>query len=157
MTGLPARPRLGARLASWLLVAGLAGGVPPKAYGATTEDFVAYLKRELLDKDAQKAATIDLDLWLDKPGLPADAPRDDSPASGTQKPNSEPRPGPALAAWTSPPWGMRPSRGAPSSSFSARPAIRPVVRWRPVTCWRSPGAWRAAHSSWSRLWRASPC
>src|SRR5207244_585688 len=37
MTGLPARPRPGARLASWLLVAGLAGGVPPKAYGATTD------------------------------------------------------------------------------------------------------------------------
>ena len=37
MTGLPARPRPGARLASWLLVAGLAGGVPPAAYGATTD------------------------------------------------------------------------------------------------------------------------
>jgi leukotriene-A4 hydrolase len=47
---------------------------------AVTEDFEAYLKRELLDKDPGKAAQIDLDLWLNKPGLPADAPRDDSPA-----------------------------------------------------------------------------
>jgi aminopeptidase N len=47
---------------------------------AVTGDFVAYLKRELLDKEPQKAAQIDLDLWLNKPGLPDDAPRDNSPA-----------------------------------------------------------------------------
>jgi leukotriene-A4 hydrolase len=47
---------------------------------AVTDDFVAYLKRELLDRDPQKAAQIDLDVWLNKPGLPGDAPRDDSPA-----------------------------------------------------------------------------
>jgi leukotriene-A4 hydrolase len=47
---------------------------------AITADFVAYLQRELLDKEPAKAAQIDLDLWLNKPGLPGDAPRDDSPA-----------------------------------------------------------------------------
>jgi len=47
---------------------------------AVTNDFVVYLKRELLDKEPERAAQIDLDLWLNKPGLPTDAPRDDSPA-----------------------------------------------------------------------------
>jgi hypothetical protein len=47
---------------------------------AVTGDFEAALKRELLDKDPARAAQIDLDLWLNKPGLPTDAPRDDSPA-----------------------------------------------------------------------------
>jgi leukotriene-A4 hydrolase len=47
---------------------------------AVTYDFVVYLKRELLDKEPERAAQIDLDLWLNKPGLPTDAPRDDSPA-----------------------------------------------------------------------------
>ena len=41
---------------------------------------MAYLNRELLDGEPQKAAQIDLDLWLNKPGLPDDAPRYDSPA-----------------------------------------------------------------------------
>jgi len=47
---------------------------------AITDDFVRYLGRELLERDPQKAAQIDLDLWLNKPGLPGDAPRDESPA-----------------------------------------------------------------------------
>jgi len=46
----------------------------------TTDEFVAWLKKELLDKEPGKAAQIDLDLWLEKPGLPPDAPRDTSPA-----------------------------------------------------------------------------
>jgi leukotriene-A4 hydrolase len=46
----------------------------------TTDDFVAYLKKELLAKDPALAAQVDLQLWLEKPGLPADAPRDSSPA-----------------------------------------------------------------------------
>jgi aminopeptidase N len=48
-------------------------------HSAVTGDFVGHLKRELLDGEPQKAAQIDLDLWLNKPGLPADAPRDESP------------------------------------------------------------------------------
>jgi leukotriene-A4 hydrolase len=47
---------------------------------AVTDDFVQYLKRELLDREPQKAAQINLDLWLNQPGLPGDAPRDDSAA-----------------------------------------------------------------------------
>lgn len=47
---------------------------------AVTDDLVAYLERELLGREPQKAAQIDLDRWLNKPGLPDDAPRDDSPA-----------------------------------------------------------------------------
>jgi leukotriene-A4 hydrolase len=46
----------------------------------TTADFLGWLQRELLATDPARAAQIDLDLWLEKPGLPADAPRDDSPA-----------------------------------------------------------------------------
>jgi aminopeptidase N len=45
----------------------------------TTADFVAWLKQHLLDEDPARAAQIDLDQWLEKPGLPADAPRDHSP------------------------------------------------------------------------------
>jgi hypothetical protein len=41
----------------------------------TTEDFLAYLQRELFARDAKKAAEIDLAQWLDQPGMPADAPR----------------------------------------------------------------------------------
>jgi leukotriene-A4 hydrolase len=46
----------------------------------TTADFLAWLKKELFPTDPAKAALIDLDLWLEKPGLPPDAPRDASPA-----------------------------------------------------------------------------
>ncbi len=45
----------------------------------TTEDFVAWLERELLAGDPDRAAQIDVDLWLEQPGLPPDAPRDTSP------------------------------------------------------------------------------
>ena len=59
----------------------LRGWFDGHAFGsATTDDFVAWLRRELLDKDPARAAGIDLDLWLNKPGLPSDAPRDSSPA-----------------------------------------------------------------------------
>jgi aminopeptidase N len=46
----------------------------------TTWQFVAYLKRELFAQDPQRAAEIDLDEWLTKPGLPKDTPRPSSPA-----------------------------------------------------------------------------
>ena len=41
----------------------------------TTEVFVDYLKRKLLSSDSALAAKLDLNLWLEQPGLPADAPR----------------------------------------------------------------------------------
>ena len=40
----------------------------------TTEDFVGYLKANLLDARPDAAAKLDIDLWLSQPGLPADAP-----------------------------------------------------------------------------------
>src|SRR6185503_12397960 len=46
----------------------------------TTDDFVAWLDKELLAGDPARRAQIDVDLWLEKPGLPADAPHDESPA-----------------------------------------------------------------------------
>jgi leukotriene-A4 hydrolase len=45
----------------------------------TTEDFVAWLTRELLATDPARAAQIDVDRWLEQPGLPPDAARDSSP------------------------------------------------------------------------------
>jgi hypothetical protein len=45
----------------------------------TTADFVSSLKKDLFP-GAPQAAQVDLDLWLEKPGLPADAPSDSSPA-----------------------------------------------------------------------------
>ncbi len=41
----------------------------------TTGEFVRYLRKELFAQDQALAATIDLETWLEKPGLPADAPR----------------------------------------------------------------------------------
>lgn len=41
----------------------------------TTEEFVVYLKRELLHDDPARAAKIDLDMWLEHHGLPPDTPR----------------------------------------------------------------------------------
>jgi len=41
----------------------------------TTQDFVDFLKPNLLDSDMSLAKTIPLDQWLYKPGLPADAPK----------------------------------------------------------------------------------
>jgi leukotriene-A4 hydrolase len=46
----------------------------------TTDDLVAWLKQKLFATDPAKAATIDLATWLEKPGLPADAPRTSSQA-----------------------------------------------------------------------------
>lgn len=45
-----------------------------------TEDFVAYLKANLLDKNPKLAARIPLEEWIYKPGLPASAPRPSSDA-----------------------------------------------------------------------------
>jgi leukotriene-A4 hydrolase len=46
----------------------------------TTEQFLAYLKQNLLDKDPALAARVPVDEWIDKPGLPASAPKPTSPA-----------------------------------------------------------------------------
>jgi len=48
----------------------------------TTPIFVAYLKKELLDKDAALANAFPLEEWINKPGLPKDIPTVVSPALG---------------------------------------------------------------------------
>jgi len=45
-----------------------------------TTDFEAFLRSELLAQSPERAAELDLDLWLRQPGLPADAPRAESTA-----------------------------------------------------------------------------
>src|ERR1051325_8425110 len=46
----------------------------------TTEQFQAYLKQNLLEKDPSKAAKVPVDAWINRPGLPASAPKPSSPA-----------------------------------------------------------------------------
>ena len=46
----------------------------------TTEQFLVYLKQNLLDKYPAQAARVPIDEWISKPGLPASAPRPTSPA-----------------------------------------------------------------------------
>lgn len=46
----------------------------------TTADFIAYLKKNLLDSDPQLAAKVSVDDWIYKPGLPAGAPQPKSDA-----------------------------------------------------------------------------
>ena len=46
----------------------------------TTEQFLAYLKQHLLDKYPAQAARVPIDEWINKPGLPASAPKPTSPA-----------------------------------------------------------------------------
>ncbi len=46
----------------------------------TTADFIAHLKKNLLDPNPQLAAKISLDEWIYKPGLPANAPKPQSDA-----------------------------------------------------------------------------
>jgi leukotriene-A4 hydrolase len=46
----------------------------------TTEQFVAYLKQNLLDKNPALAARVPVDEWIYKPGLPANAPKPTSQA-----------------------------------------------------------------------------
>ncbi len=46
----------------------------------TTDDFVAYLDEHLLSDDAGLTETLDVDAWLEQPGLPANAPRSESDA-----------------------------------------------------------------------------
>jgi leukotriene-A4 hydrolase len=46
----------------------------------TTADFVAYLKEHLLSRDGGKAAAVPLETWIEKPGLPPEAPRPRSAA-----------------------------------------------------------------------------
>lgn len=48
----------------------------------TTPIFVAYLKKELLDKDAPLAKVFPLEEWINKPGLPKDIPAVVSPDLG---------------------------------------------------------------------------
>ncbi|MCA9320671.1 MAG: M1 family metallopeptidase [Planctomycetes bacterium] len=57
----------------------------------TTATFREFLQRELLSRDPRVASAIDVDLWIEAPGLPADAPDAASPAF--QKIDA------ALAAW----------------------------------------------------------
>jgi leukotriene-A4 hydrolase len=45
-----------------------------------TEDFVKYLQKELLATDASRARQVDVTTWLNRPGLPPDSPRPNSPA-----------------------------------------------------------------------------
>jgi leukotriene-A4 hydrolase len=45
-----------------------------------TADFVEYLQKNLLDQNRDLAATIDLEAWLTKPGLPPEAPEPKSDA-----------------------------------------------------------------------------
>ena len=46
----------------------------------TTEQFLAYLKQNLLDKSPELAARVPVDEWISRPGLPASAPTPTSPA-----------------------------------------------------------------------------
>jgi leukotriene A-4 hydrolase/aminopeptidase len=46
----------------------------------TTGDFIAYLKKNLFDANPELAAKIPLDEWINKPGLPAGAPKPQSDA-----------------------------------------------------------------------------
>ena len=46
----------------------------------TTEQFVAYLKQNLLDKEPALAARVPVDEWINQPGLPASAPKPTSQA-----------------------------------------------------------------------------
>src|SRR5439155_23592088 len=46
----------------------------------TPDQFVAYLKQNLLDKDPSQAAKLPVDEWINHPGLPAGAPKPSSPA-----------------------------------------------------------------------------
>ncbi|MBA3443153.1 MAG: M1 family metallopeptidase [Pyrinomonadaceae bacterium] len=41
----------------------------------TTDDFIAYIKKNLLDQYPDKAARVSLDEWINKAGLPASAPQ----------------------------------------------------------------------------------
>jgi len=45
----------------------------------TTDQFVAYLKQDLLDKYPALSAKVPVDEWIKKPGVPASAPRPTSP------------------------------------------------------------------------------
>jgi leukotriene A-4 hydrolase/aminopeptidase len=46
----------------------------------TTDQFAAYLKQNLLDKYEQLSAKVPVDEWINKPGIPASAPKPTSPA-----------------------------------------------------------------------------
>ena len=46
----------------------------------TTEQFVAYLKQNLLAKEPALAARVPIDEWINQPGIPASAPQPASPA-----------------------------------------------------------------------------
>ena len=48
----------------------------------TTEQFISYLKTNLLDKHPDLAAKVPIDEWINNPGTPASAPRPSSPAFG---------------------------------------------------------------------------
>src|SRR5262249_51210591 len=108
----------------------------------TTDQFVAYLKENLLGLDPALAATVPVDEWINKPGIPANAPRPTSSAFARVeaqaqlwlqgKINAEQIP---AAQWTTQEWlhflrfvqdryaGVSPaagSAGAPSASSAQR-------------------------------------
>jgi leukotriene-A4 hydrolase len=41
----------------------------------TTADFIAYLKKNLLDKEPPLASLVSIDKWIYEPGIPSDAPK----------------------------------------------------------------------------------
>jgi len=46
----------------------------------TTADFVSYLRKNLLEEDAERAVRVSLEEWIQSPGIPASAPRPSSDA-----------------------------------------------------------------------------
>ncbi|HLA10404.1 MAG TPA: M1 family metallopeptidase [Pyrinomonadaceae bacterium] len=46
----------------------------------TTEEFLTYLEKNLLDRDRTLASNVPVEEWINKPGIPANAPKPTSPA-----------------------------------------------------------------------------
>jgi hypothetical protein len=77
----------------------------------TTADFVRYLRANLLDSDARLAAQVPVEEWIEKPGLPASAPRPESEALALVETEGErwrkgEKPASAIAAkaWSTQEW-----------------------------------------------------
>jgi len=77
----------------------------------TTEEFLDYLRKNLLDKNPQLAGRVPVDEWINKPGLPANAPKPTSPAfsrveTAAQRwlQNEIPASNLAAAKWTTQEW-----------------------------------------------------
>jgi aminopeptidase N len=94
----------------------------------TTEDFLAYLKANLLEKDLRAAAQVPIEEWITKPGLPASAPRAVSDAFSVVDEVAEkwkqadaPATKPATANWNTQQW-LHFLRTFPNSIPSAKMA-----------------------------------